>query len=148
VERRRAARFAESGCSRRPGVCMKPTGKKRILVIDGEKSFCSLVDSALGKTGRYEVISATEPLRGILMARAMTPDLILLDLNMPYVDGSQVAETLLDDAKTNSIPIVFVTGLITKTETERQHMVVGGRTFVAKPVTGDELLQAVSRILT
>jgi CheY-like chemotaxis protein len=111
------------------------------------KRFCIFVGSALGKTGRHEVISATEPLRGIIMARVMMPDLILLDLTMPYMDGSQVAETLLEDAVTNSIPIVFVTGLITKTETERRHMVVAGRTFVAKPVTGDELLQAVGRVL-
>jgi CheY-like chemotaxis protein len=130
-----------------PEVAMNAMEIKRVLVIDDQESFCTFVGSALGKTGRYRVVSATEPLWGIAMARTLRPDLILLDLNMPRMDGSHVAERLLEDAKTKSIPIVFVTGLVTNEETKHRQMVVAGRTFVAKPVTRDELLQAVRRIL-
>ena len=117
-------------------------------MIDDNKSFCTFVGSVFEKTGRYTVISATKPLRGITMARTLRPDLILFDINMPQIDGSQVAERLLEDVKTKAIPIVFVTGLVTNKETQHRQMVVAGRTFIAKPVTGDTLLQAVGRILT
>jgi putative two-component system response regulator len=81
------------------------------------------------------------------MAGALRPDLILLDIKMPQMDGPQVAELLLEDAKTKSIPIVFITGLVTNEETKHREMQVAGRTFIAKPVTRDELVQAVGRIL-
>jgi CheY-like chemotaxis protein len=63
------------------------------------------------------------------------------------MDGPQVAERLLEDPQTKSIPIAFVTGLVTNAETKHQQMEVAGRTFIAKPVTRDELLQAVDRLL-
>lgn len=116
-------------------------------MIDDEESFCTFVGCALGKTGRYTVTFATKPLWGITVARTLRPDLILLDVTMPHMDGPQVAERLLEGAKTKSIPIVFVTGLVTNKETKHREMTVAGRTFIAKPVTGDELRQAVGRIL-
>ena len=122
--------------------------KKRVLVIDDEEAFCAFVGYALENTGRYKVITATQPMQGITMARAMRPDLILLDMKMPHMDGSQVAETLLEETETKSIPIVFITGLVTNEETGHRQMDVAGRTIIAKPVTKDELLQAVGRILT
>ncbi len=138
---------SERGRSLRPQVPMNLREKKSVLVIDDEERFCTFVGSALGKTGRYKVTSATEPVWGITVARTLRPDLILLDVTMPHMDGPQVAERLLEGAKTKSIPIVFVTGLVTNKETKHREMMVAGRTFIAKPVTGDELLQAVGRIL-
>ena len=126
---------------------MGPIEKKRVLLIDDDESFCTFVGLALERTGRYEVATATKPLQGVTMARALRPDLILLDIKMPQIDGPQVAEILLEDAKTNSIPIVFLTGLVTNEETRHREMQVAGRTFIAKPVTRDELVQAVGRIL-
>ena len=126
---------------------MGPIEKKRVLVIDDEESFCTFVGLALEKTGRYKVASATGPLQGVAMAGALRPDLILLDIKMPQMDGPQLAELLLEDAKTKSIPIVFITGLVTNEETKHREMQVAGRTFIAKPVTRDELVQAVGRIL-
>ncbi len=126
------------------GFLMNRAEKKKVLVIDEKESFRTFVGSVLGKTGRYTVISATKPMQGILMARSSKPDLILLDINMRHMHGSQVAERLLEDANTMSIPIVFVTGLVTDREIKRGQTVVAGRTFIAKQATGDELLNAVS----
>jgi CheY-like chemotaxis protein len=121
--------------------------KKKILIIDDEETFCIFAGWALEKTGRYEVTTVTQPLQGIDIARSIRPDLILLDIKMPYMDGSQLAEMLLEDVETKSIPIVFITGLVTNEETEHRQMEVAGRTFIAKPVTNDELVGAVGRIL-
>jgi CheY-like chemotaxis protein len=124
-----------------------PMDKRRVLVIDDEESFCSFASWALEKTGPYKVASATRPLQGIALAKTLRPDLILLDIKMPQMDGAHVAERLLEDPQTKSIPIAFVTGLVTNAETKHQQMEVAGRTFIAKPVTKDELLQAVGRLL-
>jgi two-component system, sensor histidine kinase and response regulator len=126
---------------------MQPIDKRRVLVIDDEESFCIFVNWALEGTGRYKVATATRPLQGITLAQTLRPDLILLDIKMPQMDGAQVAERLLEDPQTRSIPIVFITGLVTNTETKHQQMEVAGRTFIAKPVTKNELLQAVGRLL-
>ena len=126
---------------------VNPIDKKTVLVIDDEESFCTFVSWALEKTGRYKVTSTTKPLEGITLAKALKPDLILLDIKMPQMDGSKVAERLLEDAQTKSIPIAFITALVTNTETKHQQMEVAGRTFIAKPITRDELLQAVGRLL-
>ncbi len=111
------------------------------------KAFAALSVWALERTGQYKVTSATKPLQGISLAKMLRPDLILLDIKMPQMDGSQVAEKLLEDPKTGSIPIVFLTGLVTNMETKHQAMEVAGRTFIAKPVTKNELLQALGRLL-
>ena len=126
---------------------VNPMDVKRVLVIDDEESFCTFVSWALEKTGRYKVTSTTKPLEGITLAKALRPDLILLDIKMPQMDGSQVAEKLLEDAQTKSIPIAFITALVTNTETKHEQMEVAGRTFIAKPITRDELLQAVGKLL-
>ena len=126
---------------------VNPMDVKRVLVIDDEDSFCTFVSWALEKTGRYKVTSTTKPLEGITLAKALRPDLILLDIKMPEMDGSQVAEKLLEDAQTKSIPIAFITALVTNTETKHEQMEVAGRTFIAKPITRDELLQAVGKLL-
>jgi CheY-like chemotaxis protein len=126
---------------------VNPIDRKRVLVIDDEEGFCTFVSWALEKTGQYTVTSTTKPLEGINLAKALRPDLILLDIKMPQMDGSKVAEKLLEDAQTKSIPIAFVTALVTNRETKHQQMEVAGRTFIAKPITRDELLQAVSRLL-
>ena len=123
------------------------SNKKNVLIIDDEEGFCSFVSLALERTGQYKVTSATKPLQGISLAKMLRPDLILLDIKMPQMDGSQVAEKLLEDPKTGSIPIVFLTGLVTNMETKHQPMEVAGRTFIAKPVTKNELLQALGRLL-
>ena len=123
------------------------SNKKSVLIIDDEEAFCSFVSLALEGTGQYEVASATKPLQGISLAKILRPDLILLDIRMPQMDGSQVAEKLLEDPNTGSIPIVFLTALVTNMETAHREMEVAGRTFIAKPVTRNELLQAIGRIL-
>ena len=139
---------SESERSSRTGIPMKRAEKKTVLVIDDKGSFCTFVGLVLGKTGRYKVISATKPMRGILMARTSKPDLILLDVNMLHMDGARVAERLLEDARTKAIPILFVTGLVTNKETKHGQMIVAGRTFITKQATGDELLHAVSENVT
>ena len=83
--------------------------KKKILVIDDEEKLCALVGTFLEKKG-YSAVTAKSGKQGIRAARYRIPDLILLDINMPKMDGFAVLEQLKADPKTMSIPVIMLTG--------------------------------------
>ena len=121
--------------------------KSKILIIDDEENFCHFVKLNLERTGRFEVLVATRAQTGISLAQKNSPDLILLDILMPDMDGSMVAENLLQDPATKKIPIVFLTALAQRKEVESSDGLIGGRTFIAKPVTSQELMSRIDLIL-
>ena len=122
--------------------------KKRILLIDDEEDFCFFVKANLGNTGAFDVSTATRAKEGIKLARAEKPDLILLDIVMPEITGDEVAISLFDHPETNKIPIIFLTAIITKTETGSGIVKeIGGQNFIAKPVTTNELVAAINSVL-
>lgn len=116
---------------------------KKILIIDDEKYFCSALKKSL-ESRNFQVVTALEGKNGIKLAKLQKPDLILLDIVMPGMTGSQVAEELSVDPSTSSIPIIFVTSLITKKEIVERDGVIGGRDFIAKPFILDELITKIS----
>ena len=113
--------------------------RKKVLLIDDEEDFCFFVKLNLEKTGKYEVITTTSGTTGLIMASKEHPDLVLLDIIMPDMNGGQVAELLLDDANTKDIPVLFITAIASRSETQSQDGIIGGRMFIAKPVTAEEL---------
>ena len=117
--------------------------KAKILIIDDEDDFCHFVKLNLERAGKFQVSVATGALAGINLAKSQQPDLILLDVLMPDMDGSQVAEDLLADETTKRIPIIFLTALAQRKEVESGNGIIGGRTFIAKPVTQDELIKRI-----
>src|SRR3990167_7780639 len=121
--------------------------KAKILIIDDEDDFCHFVKLNLERAGKFQVSVATGALAGINLAKSQQPDLILLDVLMPDMDGSQVAEDLLLEPTTKNIPIVFLTALAQKKEIESAEGVIGGRTFIAKPVTPQELIARIDMVL-
>ncbi|MBM4271680.1 MAG: response regulator [Deltaproteobacteria bacterium] len=114
--------------------------KKKILLIDDEEDFCFFVKLNLEQSGKYEVLTATSGSSGIILASKEHPDLILLDIIMPEMSGGQVAELLLENPKTKNIPVLFITAIASRREVQSQEGIIGGRNFIAKPVTPDELM--------
>lgn len=121
--------------------------KRKVLIIDDEEDFCHFVKLNLERSGQFEVLVATKAMAGIGMAKKNLPDLILLDILMPDMDGSLVAETLLQEPATKKIPILFLTALAQKNEVESSGGIIGGRTFLAKPITPDELVARINSVL-
>jgi CheY-like chemotaxis protein len=121
--------------------------KKKILVIDDEEDICYFSKSVLEKTGKFEVWSSTDPQAGINLAKSGKPDLIVLDINMPIIDGGGVAQTLAEYDATKNIPIIFLTALLKKTEIEEGVSKIAGHFFLAKPVTPKELIDKIDSIL-
>jgi two-component system, OmpR family, response regulator len=75
----------------------------------------------------------------LMAARMFRPDLILLDVIMPVMDGGDVAARLRADPLLRDIPVVFLTALVSNEETDGHEMVSGAETFLAKPVDIGEL---------
>ena len=116
--------------------------QKKILVADDDEVFLRLVDNDLTKKG-YVIIKAQKGGDAISLARSQAPDLILLDINMPDMSGGAVGEILKGDPRTQDIPVIFLTGLLTKEEEVSRGHMIGGRYFLAKPYNLQALLEEI-----
>ena len=117
----------------------------RVLVIDDEAPIRLLCRVNLEAEG-MEVLEAADGPSGLEKARSETPDVILLDVMMPGLDGWRVAEELLDDQRTESIPIVFLTARAELRDRARG-LDLGGVDYVTKPFNPVELAPLVRELL-
>ena len=121
--------------------------KKRILVVDDEPSITRLLKLNLEQTGDYEVAMENLPKAALAKAEAFRPDLILLDVMMPDLDGGYLAGKFQANPTTKDVPIVFLTAAITREEVRARGGLVGGLPFLAKPVNLHEVLACLERHL-
>jgi len=121
--------------------------KKRILIVDDEPSFTTLLRMNLELTGRYEVRTENRGARALETAEAFAPDVILLDLIMPDQDGASVAEQFKQFSRLKDVPIVFVTALVSKQEAQASRGMIGGHLFIAKPVSARDVLGHIERYM-
>ena len=119
--------------------------KGRILVVDDEASIRLICRVNLDASG-FEVLEAEDGETAVSIARSEQPDLILLDVMLPGIDGWEVAEELSAMADTREIPIVFVTARSAPPDELRSHA-VGGVAYVAKPFDPQLLLETVTRVV-
>ena len=124
-----------------------PVIKKKILIVDDEEDFCYFVKLNLEETGPYEVLTAYDGPEGIDMAIRHHPDLILLDIIMPNMMGTEVAEVLRSNKATKEIPILFVTAILKREEVGVKRRKFGGNIFLFKPVTLDELIHEMGAMI-
>src|SRR5262245_28007366 len=117
----------------------------RVLVIDDEAPIRLLCRVNLEAEG-MKVLEAADGPTGLVAARTSSPDVILLDVMMPGLDGWQVAEELLDDETTSGIPIVFLTARAELRDRARG-LDVGGIDYVTKPFNPIELASLVRDLL-
>jgi len=122
-------------------------GKRRILVVDDEEDFCDLVKTALETADDFEVSVCCNSVEAVERVRELQPDLILLDIMMPRVSGSEIAEELKSNGDTQDIPIIFLTALVTEEETKRSHSLIAGRYFISKPVELHRLVFLINKLL-
>jgi DNA-binding response OmpR family regulator len=117
----------------------------RVLVIDDEPPIRLLCRVNLEAEG-MEVLEASDGPTGLEKARNEEPDVILLDVMMPGLDGWQVAEELIDGERTNAIPIVFLTARAEARDRARG-LDLGGIDYVTKPFNPVELAPLVRELI-
>jgi DNA-binding response OmpR family regulator len=117
----------------------------RVLVIDDEAPIRLLCRVNLEAEG-MQVIEAGDGPGGLARARDDAPDVILLDVMIPGIDGWQVAEALLEDERTNRIPIVFLTARA-ELQDRARGLDLGGVDYVTKPFNPVELAPMIRDLL-
>ncbi len=123
---------------------MKP---KRILVVDDETSITQLLKLNLEKSGRYLVRTENSGPKALSAAREFEPDLILLDIMMPSMDGGDVAAQIRGDASLQEIPIVFLTAVVKKEEVQARDGIIGGFPYIAKPIDVKGVMRVIDQTL-
>jgi DNA-binding response OmpR family regulator len=120
-------------------------GVTRVLVIDDEAPIRLLCRVNLEAEG-MDVLEAADGTTGLDLARDQQPDVVLLDVMMPGLDGWRVAEELLDDDRTRGIPIIFLTARAEFRDRARG-LDIGGVDYVTKPFNPLDLAQLVRGLL-
>jgi CheY-like chemotaxis protein len=115
--------------------------------VDDEKDLTLLVKLNLEKTGQFEVREENRAMRALAAAREFRPDLVLLDVMMPDMDGGDVLAKFKDDPALKDIPVIFLTAMVLKEEMGRKGATIGGKTALPKPVQIDTLLAAIEKAL-
>jgi two-component system alkaline phosphatase synthesis response regulator PhoP len=127
------------------GMGIGDTAGMRVLVIDDEAPIRLLCRVNL-EAERMEVLEAGDGPTGLEKARNEEPDVVLLDVMMPGLDGWQVAEELLSDERTRSIPIVFLTARAEVRDRARG-LDLGGIDYVTKPFNPTELAPLIRELV-
>ena len=118
---------------------------KRILVIDDLPENVYMLQDRLENEG-YDVLTAYDGSSGIDKARTDNPDLILLDVMMPDINGIEVCKTLVNDVRTSKIPIILVTAK-TGAEDTKEGLEAGAYDYIKKPFNKIELLARINSAL-
>lgn len=119
--------------------------RKKILVVDDEEDILRVIERRLSGAG-YAVITATNGQDAITLAKKDHPDLIVLDIVMPDMDGGDVAYVLENDHRTKDIPIIFLTALLSIKE-EKSKKEIAGKSFLAKPYNPEDLIKTIQKLL-
>lgn len=118
----------------------------RILIVDDERDFCHFVKRNLEAEGSYDVATCSDATQAVEQVRVLRPDLVFLDLMMPGLDGNEIAAQLEADPELRTIPVVFLTAVVTQGETDAHDGRIGGRVFLSKPVDLEALLRMIDRV--
>ena len=118
--------------------------KKKILIIDDEVSFARMVKMNLEKTGAFEVRVENRAVGALAAAREFRPDLVLLDVIMPNMDGGDVANQIKRDRLLKGTPVIFLTATVSKHEAGDAGFNSGGELFLAKPISVETLIQRIN----
>jgi DNA-binding response OmpR family regulator len=119
---------------------------KKIMIVDDEENFCFFVKANLELRGDYEVVRESESEKAVSLVEECAPDLILLDVLMPKMDGFEVLKALKENVKTKSIPVIMLTAK-SDDETRMKALSLGYDGYVVKPFEIAALEEKIEEVL-
>ena len=125
-------------------------GATKIFIVDDEEEVLDLLYKKLNALG-YQVIRATCGNEAITKIKTYAPDIILMDIVLPDIHGSEVVKALKDDPLTDRIPVIFLSGIVTKDPGSLESFVRVGKIeypAVPKPFTLNELLTEIRKVVS
>src|SRR5947199_6720858 len=120
--------------------------RMKILVVDDDRITVTLLEQLLQRHGYSRVMGITDSRQAVETCAAFEPDLVLLDLIMPEVDGFAILEALREDGSERFLPIVVLTADITE-EAKARALEAGATDFLVKPVSQTEALLRIRNLL-
>src|SRR5580765_5747618 len=117
--------------------------RKRILVIDDEEGITRMVKLALEQTGHYDVREENKPMRALTSAWEYQPDLMILDVVMPGMEGHELAKIMKNDRRLRDVPILFLTATVSRGDasgSDEQSTI-----YIRKPATLPELINGIEQ---
>lgn len=117
---------------------------KKILVVDDEPALARILEVNLTRAG-YEVVTAGDGRDALTTVERENPDLVLMDVMMPFMDGFEALRLLKEDPKTADLPVVMLTARAHRTDLQ-EGLERGADMYVTKPVNPQELLGLIERL--
>ncbi len=117
--------------------------KKRVLIVDDEPGFTRLLRLNFHHTGRFVAEIVNDALEAVAAAERFAPDIILLDVMMPGMDGGEVANRIHAIPRLEEVPILFLTAAVKKQELAANDGSCGGIPFIAKPVEFQDVVRHI-----
>ncbi len=117
--------------------------RNRILIVDDEAATTRLLQMNLEHTGRFEVRVENNPNLVVAVAAEFQPEVIILDVVMPGMDGGDVAAALKEHPSLCNVPVIFLTATIRKAEVDARGGVLGGYPFLAKPASTTSIIAMI-----
>jgi len=121
--------------------------KKKVLIIDDEASFTRMVKLNLEGTGKFEVATENDAIRGVATAQSFKPDVVLLDVVMPGCDGGEVLAQFRSDGQLSRVPVIFLTATMSPDAMKARSGMIAGRPVVVKPVEAKVLVKQIEKTL-
>lgn len=121
--------------------------KPTILVADDDPRLVRILRVNLERDG-FTVITAEDGRQALEQARKCRPDLVILDVMMPNLDGPEASQQLQSDPQTQDIPILFLTAILRKSEAQQRNRQGGRIRFLAKPYEIEDILTQVRSLLS
>jgi len=121
--------------------------KRTVLLVDDERHVVTVVGKMLEQRD-FRVISASSGEEALAILEDITPDVALLDIVLPGIDGATLAQRLRAHPATEKTPIIFLTGLVEVGEVRRSGNRIGGQYFLAKPFDSTELFEVIDRAMS
>lgn len=137
---------AAAAAPARDGFALSATGRQTILYIEDNVSNLKLIERILAGSGEIRLLSAMQGQLGIDLAREHRPDLILLDLHLPDMNGENVLARLAEDERTRTIPVIVISADATSGRLE-QLLEAGARSYLTKPLVMHSFIAAVEDAL-
>jgi DNA-binding response OmpR family regulator len=122
--------------------------KKKILVIDDEARITRMIRRNLEISNDYEVETENDSTQAVATALRFEPDLAIVDVMMPEMDGGEVMTAFSENPRLHHVPVIFLTAIVTNEETGGEGKEIGGRLFLAKPVRTEDLIAAIEGAFT
>ena len=121
------------------------TERHKLLVVDDDEAMIDYLHAKLGD--RYDIVSTNAPENVLGLARSERPNLILCDINMPGMDGGDVSKALHAHPEVRTVPVLFMTALISPSELKQTGQLIGGRPAISKQAPLEELAKRIQQVI-